>query len=134
MSNFISLRKLRGFASDVGFRLSHRGRDEWKVRADGSRIIVQKNGRDKDSIAWSEIVSISAYRADKLTYAPIRLVFTGNDHHSVMVEELMEGFEELVTMVTSRLPEPKRHWRSEIEHGEAFDGNPSVLWRRSESD
>lgn len=134
MSNFVSLRKLRSFVSDVGFRLSHKGRDQWQLRTGAKRVTLQKNGRDNDSIEWSEITSISAYRADKLTYAPIRLVLVGKNNHSVVAEELMEGFEELVAMVNSRLPESKRHWRSEIEHGGAFDGNPSVLWRRSESD
>lgn len=122
------MNSLRNFLSDIKTRMANHGRDVWLVNISDAGFSLIKNGREMDSVRWDDVISVDAYKSDQLTHAVVSLAFGKKDGTTLVVDELVSGFENLTGWVDSKLPKHLRNWRTEVEKGEPFAQNRIRLW------
>ena len=80
-----------------------------------------------NTVPWSSVRAIAAYKHDLFSYDEICLAFKVSDDSWVEVSEDEPGFQSLVEEVGRRYPETPRDWFHEVMFP-AFAANYRVLW------
>ena len=122
--------KLRTFLNEIGNRITRSQRDSGmliKVTSEGYSL----HSRQKliENLIWNEVFSIVAYKRDFLTEDQICIRFQcGDAVHEV--NEDMEGFDSLTSMLPEVFPDILPEWREAVVQP-AFAPQVTLLWKRN---
>ena len=105
---------------------------EWRIeiRVDDKGAWIYKNDELVVGIEWADIVEISAWKLDRLTYDPIYIYFrrSEDEKDGIGFEELVDGFDDLVEEMGKRYS-IGHDWVTRVNKG-AFAPNYEVLWKK----
>lgn len=119
------------FFHNLLFRIAHSGKDIFKLEVNSQEIRLLKNGLLVNTIIWTDICSIEAFKKDNLTVDPIvlNIRYSTNTKHVVAFDEFMLGFDVLVLEINKRYG-LNDTWINRVNAG-AFSENLEVLWQRA---
>ena len=86
--------------------------------------------RQHKSFVFTEIVSVTAEKVDKITYEELFLTVHTITGDGVAVGELDEGFAELEKALSAHLKEFPDRWKADAEERPA--GARNEIWRRGD--
>jgi hypothetical protein len=114
--------------NDFKHRVKNKGEDAWSMTCDGSDIIIAKNDRESSRVRLDEIVRITTYKKDLVTYDPVYLCFLDKNDYEIEVWEGMDGFDSFIRDELSRYFDVEPDWFISVNRG-AFTENKRVIWR-----
>ena len=119
------------FFHNLLFRIAHSGKDIFKLEVNSQEIRLSKNGLLVNTIIWTDICSIKAFKKDSLTVDPIvvYICHSPNTKDGIAFDEFMLGFDVLVLEINKRYG-LNDTWINRVNAG-AFSENLEVLWQRA---
>ncbi|WP_115718156.1 hypothetical protein [Gallaecimonas mangrovi] len=114
--------------NDFMHRVKNKGEDTWSVTCKNNYLVVSKNDREVSKVGLDEVVSVTTYKKDLVTYDPVFLCFLDKYGCAIEVWEGMDGFDSFICNELGRYFDVEPDWFANVNKG-AFAENRRVIWR-----
>lgn len=114
--------------NDFAHRVKNKGVDKWSVTCENNNLVVNKNDREVSKVRIDEVVSVTTYKKDLVTYDPVFLCFLDKNDCTLEVWEGMDGFDSFIRNELGRYFDVEPDWFANVNKG-AFAENRRVIWK-----
>lgn len=114
--------------NDFVHRAKNKGEDKWEVTCENKRLVVKKNNRKVSAIKLDEVVSVTTYKKDLVTYDPVHLTFLDRSNCSIEIWEGMDGFDDFIRNDLVGNFDIDPDWFVNVNK-DAFAENRRVIWK-----
>lgn len=110
------------------YRVQNQGEDKWSLMHEHSILVINKNALEVSRVRFDEVVSITTYKKDFVTYDPVFLCFLDKNGRTVEIWEDMTGFHSFVCHELERYFDVESAWFANVNRG-TFAENRREIWR-----
>lgn len=121
--------KAMDWYSDFLYRVKNRGEDKWSLVCNDGRLELLKNNRKVTVVELSDIVRITSYKKDLITFDPVCLHFLDKHGISLEIREDMDGFKKFINEQLNNYFDVESGWLLLVNKG-SFTENDRVIWER----
>lgn len=93
-----------------------------------NNLIVSKNNREIAKLKLDQVVCVTTYKKDLVTYDPVFLCFLDENDCSIEVWEGMDGFDSFIGNELGKFFDVEPDWFASVNKG-AFAENRRVIWK-----